>query len=65
MLKVLSPICLNFKTEKRGECPDMSGLMGICVEGCSGDSDCPGEQKCCSNGCGHTCMDPVMHGEGI
>ncbi|XP_070557411.1 balbiani ring protein 3-like [Ptychodera flava] len=47
--------------EKPGECPVASGDrgFGICVEECSSDSDCSGEDKCCSNGCGHTCVKPL------
>ncbi|XP_072494216.1 protein Wfdc21-like [Notamacropus eugenii] len=29
--------------------------IGICVELCSGDQDCPGRGRCVSNGCGHVC----------
>ena len=43
--------------EKPGVCPKPTG-PGICVELCSGDDDCPGKEKCCSNGCGHVCMRP-------
>ncbi|KAL9958935.1 hypothetical protein ACROYT_G036012 [Oculina patagonica] len=45
------------KREKPGQCPKPG--IGTCVEGCSGDGDCNGEDKCCFNGCGHTCMKPV------
>merc|ERR1711860_319006 len=38
-------------------CPKPTG-MGICVEKCRSDKDCQGEQLCCSNGCGNTCMSP-------
>nr|ATP16009.1 Fetoin-3 [Sinohyriopsis cumingii] len=44
---------------KSGSCPDSSGMIGICLEGCSSDDDCAGSQKCCSNGCGHTCQNPT------
>ena len=37
------------------QCPDTSGLIGICVVGCRGDYDCDNRQMCCSNGCGQTC----------
>jgi len=40
-----------------GACPKPTGF-GICVEACSGDGDCPDNEKCCSNGCGHVCMRP-------
>ena len=42
---------------KPGACPKPTGF-GICVEACSGDGDCPDNEKCCSNGCGHVCMKP-------
>ncbi len=44
-------------TEKPGACPKKLGV-GVCAEMCSHDSDCPKNQKCCSNGCGHQCMPP-------
>lgn len=37
------------------QCPDSSGLIGICAVGCRGDYDCQNNQMCCSNGCGQTC----------
>uniref|UniRef100_A0A671K124 WAP domain-containing protein n=1 Tax=Sinocyclocheilus anshuiensis TaxID=1608454 RepID=A0A671K124_9TELE len=50
----LSCVCL---TEKPGVCPSKNlGEEGLCVEMCSHDSNCPNDQKCCSNGCGHQCM---------
>ncbi len=27
----------------------------MCAELCFDDSDCPNDEKCCSNGCGHQC----------
>ncbi|KYO21566.1 porwaprin-b [Alligator mississippiensis] len=45
---------------KPGLCPRIPpGTMGICVEECSNDMDCSGVMKCCFNGCGHVCMNPV------
>ncbi|XP_063427168.1 papilin-like [Mytilus trossulus] len=44
---------------KPGLCPKPSGIAGICVEECGGDFNCPGYQKCCSNGCGHFCTNPA------
>ena len=41
-------------------CPHTDGAFGTCVEECSNDMDCQGQWKCCSNGCGHTCVDPVL-----
>jgi WAP-type (Whey Acidic Protein) 'four-disulfide core' len=44
--------------QKPGFCPPPTGA-GICVELCESDDSCPGAQKCCSNGCGHTCQNPI------
>jgi len=42
------------------QCPPVPPLaMGVCAELCTGDSDCLAPKLCCSNGCGHQCMDPV------
>ncbi len=30
----------------------------MCAEFCVNDSDCPNNEKCCSNGCGHECTAP-------
>jgi hypothetical protein len=41
-------------------CPAATdGMMGACVEDCMNDMDCEGKQKCCSNGCGHMCVNPM------
>uniref|UniRef100_A0A8C7MJN5 WAP domain-containing protein n=1 Tax=Oncorhynchus kisutch TaxID=8019 RepID=A0A8C7MJN5_ONCKI len=41
-----------------GVCPVRRWGMGICAELCSNDSDCPNDEKCCHNGCGHNCIAP-------
>ncbi|KAK6171453.1 hypothetical protein SNE40_019640 [Patella caerulea] len=42
-----------------GVCPPpRSDVMGMCVEMCSNDDECPSGRKCCSNGCGKTCQQP-------
>uniref|UniRef100_A0A671N0W7 WAP domain-containing protein n=1 Tax=Sinocyclocheilus anshuiensis TaxID=1608454 RepID=A0A671N0W7_9TELE len=54
----LSCVCI---TEKPGVCPKTNpedDMIGACVELCSQDGDCPNDEKCCSNGCGHHCMSP-------
>ncbi|XP_046573231.1 neurogenic locus notch homolog protein 2-like [Haliotis rubra] len=51
-------VCVQI--DKDGSCPSTEGVVGTCVERCSTDSSCPGSQKCCSNGCGHTCQNPVL-----
>ncbi|XP_016107689.1 WAP four-disulfide core domain protein 2-like isoform X2 [Sinocyclocheilus grahami] len=53
--------------EKPGVCPRNNveeALLGVCAEMCSHDSDCPDDQKCCSNGCGHQCMPPYKEKHG-
>ena len=41
-------------------CPNVTNLGGTCDERCSSDDGCSNGQLCCSNGCGHACMDPVV-----
>ncbi|XP_052216813.1 kielin/chordin-like protein [Dreissena polymorpha] len=49
--------CTNIDCrDKPGVCPRPG--FGVCWEECSSDHDCPGVQKCCFNGCGHTCEQP-------
>ena len=54
---VVSLSCVSI-TAKAGECPSTKSGAGMCAELCYYDSDCPNNEKCCSNGCGHQCMDP-------
>jgi len=49
---------LLVEEEKPGRCPVVEGV-GTCVEECEGDESCDDDMKCCSNNCGHVCMDPV------
>ncbi|XP_053408333.1 whey acidic protein-like [Mercenaria mercenaria] len=46
---------------KPGRCPRPTGIA-ICVKTCTDDSSCHGRRKCCSNGCGHTCVLPENGG---
>ncbi|XP_046326837.2 mucin-17-like [Haliotis rufescens] len=50
-----------WKVYKQGQCPKPEG-PGFCARMCQDDGGCPGDQKCCSNGCGTQCMDrmPLM-----
>ncbi|XP_016126263.1 WAP four-disulfide core domain protein 3-like isoform X3 [Sinocyclocheilus grahami] len=50
---------------KPGVCPrnDLEVAVSVCVEMCSHDGDCPKDEKCCSNGCGHQCMPPYKEPE--
>ncbi len=43
---------------KPGVCPSENLGVGLCVEMCFDDGDCPNDEKCCGNGCGHHCMPP-------
>ncbi|XP_050951548.1 perlwapin-like isoform X2 [Labeo rohita] len=44
---------------KPGMCPrNKPDVVGLCAEMCFHDSDCPNNEKCCSNGCGHQCIPP-------
>lgn len=51
--------CLGppIRPNKPGNCPKPG--IGICVESCQTDASCQGSQKCCSNGCGRVCTDPI------
>uniref|UniRef100_K1Q7S9 Anosmin-1 n=1 Tax=Magallana gigas TaxID=29159 RepID=K1Q7S9_MAGGI len=45
---------------KDGMCPvPERNSSAICLEECHVDSNCTGAQKCCFNGCGHTCQEAV------
>ena len=44
--------------EKDGYCP-INDSFGHCMMGCFDDAECEGTMKCCSNGCGFECKEPV------
>lgn len=50
--------------EQEGKCPIVTG-PGICADFCSSDEFCPRRQKCCSNGCGHVCMEPPRNIQAV
>ena len=52
-------IVCHFSEPKPGTCPAVDGGFGTCAEECQHDMDCEGHQKCCSNGCGHTCVNAI------
>uniref|UniRef100_F6VSH5 WAP domain-containing protein n=2 Tax=Equus TaxID=9789 RepID=F6VSH5_HORSE len=55
-LKYFQNIIKIFGSRPRS-CPQLpEGSAGVCAELCSGDGSCPRGQKCCSNGCGHSCQ---------
>uniref|UniRef100_A0A8C2BZI9 WAP domain-containing protein n=1 Tax=Cyprinus carpio TaxID=7962 RepID=A0A8C2BZI9_CYPCA len=45
------------KNEKPGECPSQTSGT-LCTTSCNSDSNCPDNEKCCSNGCGSYCTAP-------
>ncbi|XP_078344409.1 WAP four-disulfide core domain protein 18-like [Oculina patagonica] len=61
---LLSIVCTLLSNEVTGSslknkrlkpgCPKPG--IGNCVEECSGDGDCKPGERCCYNGCGHTCF---------
>ena len=62
--------CLFLKTISMvhaGECPAESAaedFAAACVNGCQQDKDCERGLKCCSNGCGQTCQQPINQYQG-
>uniref|UniRef100_A0A671QN71 WAP domain-containing protein n=1 Tax=Sinocyclocheilus anshuiensis TaxID=1608454 RepID=A0A671QN71_9TELE len=49
---------LNFNLTTPGECPPQSSGIKSCTTSCNSDSNCPNNEKCCSNGCGRYCTAP-------
>jgi len=45
------------RVTKPGQCS--TPISGICVNSCTDDNECPGDLKCCYNGCGYTCIPSV------
>ncbi|KAK0409609.1 hypothetical protein QR680_004650 [Steinernema hermaphroditum] len=46
---------------KPGGCSQRRELIKLCVNECTYDRDCPGREKCCSNGCARRCTKPIPH----
>uniref|UniRef100_A0A672MAA6 WAP domain-containing protein n=1 Tax=Sinocyclocheilus grahami TaxID=75366 RepID=A0A672MAA6_SINGR len=49
---------LTFNLTKPGECPAQSSGIKSCTTSCNSDSNCPNNEKCCSNECGRYCTAP-------
>lgn len=51
----------NRPSVKSGQCPYLVPIsVDSCDSECSMDEDCDGQQKCCSNGCGTQCVEPLL-----
>ncbi|GAB1605642.1 hypothetical protein Ahia01_000846500, partial [Argonauta hians] len=53
---------------KQGSCPQALAAIGFeaaCTEACTADIHCQNHLKCCANGCGWTCQEPVNLGSGV
>uniref|UniRef100_A0A8D0HNW0 WAP domain-containing protein n=1 Tax=Sphenodon punctatus TaxID=8508 RepID=A0A8D0HNW0_SPHPU len=45
----------------QGKCPaPPADSKGLCSQFCSTDRDCPGSERCCSNGCGRECIRTIF-----
>ncbi|CAI9741605.1 anosmin-1 isoform X2 [Octopus vulgaris] len=65
-LKTCNYLRVNSLT-KQGSCPQALAAIGFeaaCVESCTADIHCDSHLKCCANGCGWTCQEPVNLGTG-
>uniref|UniRef100_A0A8C2EGH3 WAP domain-containing protein n=1 Tax=Cyprinus carpio TaxID=7962 RepID=A0A8C2EGH3_CYPCA len=65
LIAVLLCLSVCLSTTDPGVCPDDKDMIGMCVEDCFGDSECPDDEKCCSNGCGHQCTPPYDAKPGV
>ncbi|KAH8381906.1 hypothetical protein KR009_000904, partial [Drosophila setifemur] len=51
------PVCRD--VNKPGACPALAANASNCALECYNDADCRGDNKCCSDGCGHICVRPA------
>ncbi|KAK7865262.1 hypothetical protein R5R35_012381 [Gryllus longicercus] len=60
LLAICGLLVLNCDAVKPGRCQRVRpGQVGICVSQCRVDENCAGRMKCCGNGCGTVCRNPV------
>lgn len=53
--------CPIQQTAKAGQCPFLVPVsVDSCDNECTSDEQCDGSQKCCSNGCGTQCVEPLI-----
>lgn len=59
---VLAGMASEHRSSKAAKCPEQT-MLGIiislaegCQQECMGDEDCLGQNRCCQNGCGTTCV---------
>lgn len=58
LLFLIRAVCRD--ETKEGVCPKLNrNQYASCTEDCGSDADCGGEQKCCFNGCGRSCLEVV------
>ncbi|KAM9121489.1 uncharacterized protein ACDP82_015265 [Pangshura tecta] len=56
----LPPASGQLRQEKRGQCPAPINVGAAkCDNFCSTDADCPGSERCCTNGCRKECKLPI------
>ncbi|TKR69129.1 hypothetical protein L596_021324 [Steinernema carpocapsae] len=56
-MKVFNPARYHVKP---GTCSYKREIIKVCINECSNDSNCPGRQKCCFNGCARRCVAPIL-----
>ena len=53
--------CYQF-SEKPGHCPWRRSVVRLCLlraDTCTSDQECPGDNKCCHDGCSRSCSRPI------
>ncbi|KAG8262323.1 hypothetical protein J6590_054754 [Homalodisca vitripennis] len=57
--RINNKVLYNVAVYKTGECPQLTQEASHCSQECTVDADCSGTAKCCYNGCGTSCLEPV------